>query len=214
MGEGAARGAASFVFGWWRFVNRRPASESRPLQLRYFDDDGLAFASTALGEPGGEAFGETFGGEAVAGLNAAVGDGKSVVEIGGVGEIAHAELVEPIEGAGLFVTKNDDVDGELLRVHASILAGGRREVLRNVMSADFRAEGFSFGENQAAIPPLRGPARKDRALEKKRGHSGRNDNTGGVTGMAVPQMRASLARLAGLLRNLRGVGASHRLKIG
>ena len=98
---------------------RKPA-----LQLRYFDEDALAFAFAALGEPGGEAFGEPFGREAVAGFDAAVGDGESVVEIGGVGEIAHTELVEPIEGAGLFVAENDDVDGELLRVHASILALG------------------------------------------------------------------------------------------
>ena len=89
-----------------------------------FDEEGLAFAFAALGEPGGEAFGEAFGREAVAGFDAAVSDGESVVEIGGVGEIAHAELVEPIEGAGLFVAENDDVDGELLRVHASILALG------------------------------------------------------------------------------------------
>lgn len=89
-----------------------------------FDEDRLAFAFAALGEPGGEAFGETPGSETVAGFDAAVGDGESVVEIGRVGEIAHAELVEPIERAGLFVTENDDVDGELLRVHASILAGG------------------------------------------------------------------------------------------
>ena len=89
-----------------------------------FDEEGLAFAFATLGEPGGETFGEAFGREAVAGFDAAVGDGKSVVKIGGVGEIAHAELVEPIERAGLFVAENDDVDGELLRVHASILALG------------------------------------------------------------------------------------------
>ena len=68
------------------------------------------------------AFGETFGSEAVAGFDAAVGDGERVVEIGGVGEIAHAELVEPIVRAGPFLAEDDDVDGELLRVHASILA--------------------------------------------------------------------------------------------
>ena len=84
----------------------------------------MAFAFAALGEPDGEAFGKTIGREAVAGFDAAVGDGEGVVEIGGVGKIAHAELVEPVEGAGLFVAANDHVDGELLRVHAAILAGG------------------------------------------------------------------------------------------
>src|SRR5579859_1734486 len=113
-------------------VNWRPASESRPYNCKKklegfdFDVDGVTFAFAALGEPGGEAFGEAFGSEAEAGFDAAIGDGKGVVEIGGVGEIAHAELIEPVEGTGLFVAENDDGDGELLRVHASILALGRR----------------------------------------------------------------------------------------
>jgi hypothetical protein len=92
-----------------------------------FDEHGLAFAFAALGEPSGEAFGETFGSEAIASFDAAVGDGERVVEIGGVGEIAHAELVEPIERAGVFLAEDDDVDGELLRVHASILAVSKAE---------------------------------------------------------------------------------------
>jgi hypothetical protein len=92
-----------------------------------FDEHGLAFAFAALGEPSGEAFGETFGSEAIASFDAAVGDGERVVEIGGVGEIAHAELVEPIERAGVFLAEDDDVDGELLRVHASILAVSEAE---------------------------------------------------------------------------------------
>jgi hypothetical protein len=37
-------------------------------------------------------------------------------------------LVEPIERAGLFLTEDDDVDGELLGVHASILAGENGKV--------------------------------------------------------------------------------------
>ena len=98
------------------------------LQLRYFDEDGLAFAFAALGQPGGESFGEAFGREAVASFDAAVGDGESVVEIGGVGEIAHAELVEPVEGARPSFAANQDIDGELLRVHASILAGGSGKI--------------------------------------------------------------------------------------
>ena len=87
-----------------------------------FDDDGAAFAFAALGQPSGETFRKTCGGEAIAGFDAAVGKGKSVVKIGGIGEIAHAELVEPVEGAGPFVALDDDLDRELLRVHASILA--------------------------------------------------------------------------------------------
>ncbi len=72
--------------------------------LEWFDldENGLAFAFAALGEPSGEAFGEAFGSEAVAGFNPAVGEGKGVVEIGGVGKIAHAELVEPVEGTCVY----------------------------------------------------------------------------------------------------------------
>ena len=92
------------------------------LERNDFDEDGLAFAFAALGEPCGEALSEASWGEAEAGFDAAVRDGERVVEIGGVGEIAHAELVEPVEWTRLFLAVDDDVDRELLRVHASILA--------------------------------------------------------------------------------------------
>ncbi len=86
------------------------------------DRHGLAFAFAALGEPGGEAFGEAFGSEAEAGFDFAVGDGERVVEVGGVGEIAHAELIEPIERAGAGFAANDDDYVEFLGVHE--LKGG------------------------------------------------------------------------------------------
>lgn len=98
------------------------------LKRMNFDEDRLALAFAALGEPGSETFRETLGREAIAGFDAPVGDGERIVEIGGVGEIAHAELIEPVEGAGLFISEDDDVDGELLRVHASILAGRRGRI--------------------------------------------------------------------------------------
>jgi hypothetical protein len=88
-----------------------------------FDEDGVALAFAALGEPSGETFRETGRSEAEAGFDAAIGDGERVVKVGGVGEVAHAELVEPIERAGFSVALNHDVHGKLLRVHASILAG-------------------------------------------------------------------------------------------
>jgi hypothetical protein len=97
------------------------SAEKRVLERFYFDEDGGAFAFAALGEPGGKAFGEAFGSEAVASFDVTVGDGERVVKVGGVGEVAHAELVEPVERARLFVALDDDVDGELLRVHTSIL---------------------------------------------------------------------------------------------
>jgi len=82
----------------------------------------MAFAFAALREPSGEAFCEAFGSEAITRFDAAVGDWKRVVEVSGIGETAHAKLVEPIEGAGFLIPLDDDVDRELLRVHASILA--------------------------------------------------------------------------------------------
>ena len=115
---------ASRLFGFMRMVFCQPqAGFGKPaLQLRYFDEDGLAFAFAALCEPSCEAFGKTSGGKAEAGLDAAIGDRERIVEIGGVGEIAHAELVEPVERTRLFLAEDDDIDRELLRVHASILA--------------------------------------------------------------------------------------------
>jgi hypothetical protein len=79
--------------------------------------DGLAFAFASLIEPCAEPFGEVFWGEAEAGFELAVGDGKSIVKVGGVGEVAHAELIKPIERAGAGFAADDDVHVEFLRVH-------------------------------------------------------------------------------------------------
>lgn len=103
------------------------------LQNFHFNLDRLAFAFAALGQPGGEAFGETLGGEAKAGFEATVGEGKGVVEVGGVGEIAHGELIEPFERAGAALTADEDVDLEFLGVHgiedSSFDRRGRRKSL-------------------------------------------------------------------------------------
>jgi len=82
----------------------------------------LAFAFAALGEPSGEAFGETLGGQMEAGFEAAIGKRKGVVEIGGVGEIPHGELIEPFEGAGSALSANQDIDLKFLRVHGIRIA--------------------------------------------------------------------------------------------
>ena len=81
--------------------------------------NGLAFAFAALREPGGEAFGETFGSEAEAGFDFSVGDGERVVEVGGVGEIAHTKLVEPIERAGAGSAADNYIYVEFLCVHGA-----------------------------------------------------------------------------------------------
>ena len=80
-------------------------------------EDRLAFAFAALREPRPQAFGEALRSEAVAGFDFAGSDGERVIKIGGVGEIAHAELIEPIEGTGASLTANHHVDFEFLCVH-------------------------------------------------------------------------------------------------
>ena len=87
------------------------------LQEFHFNLDGLAFAFAALGEPGGEAFGETLWSQAKTGFEAAVGEGEGVVEVRGVREIAHRKLIEPFERTGSALAANEDVDLEFLCVH-------------------------------------------------------------------------------------------------
>lgn len=91
------------------------------------NDHRLAFPFAALGEPGTQAFGESLGGQAKAGFEFAVGDGKGIVEVRGVGEVRHAELVKPIKGAGAARSADDDVDLELLGVHAIAVFLGASE---------------------------------------------------------------------------------------
>ena len=81
--------------------------------------NGLAFAFAALREPGAKAFGEAFGSEAEAGFDFSVSDRKGVVKVGGVGEVAHAELIEPIERACAGFAADDDVHIKFLCVHGA-----------------------------------------------------------------------------------------------
>ena len=82
----------------------------------------LAFAFSSLREPGAEPFGKAFRSQAKAGFHFAFADREGVVKLGGVGEISHAKLVEPFEGAGATLPANEHVDFEFLRVHAAIIA--------------------------------------------------------------------------------------------
>jgi hypothetical protein len=91
------------------------------LQVGDFHANGLAFAFATLGEPGGEALSETFGSEAETGFEAPVCDREGVVKIGGVGEIAHAKLVEPLEGTGLALAADENIDVKLLGVHKEMI---------------------------------------------------------------------------------------------
>jgi len=74
-------------------------------------EEGLAFAFTRCVSHAPRPYGEAFGVEAVAGFDFAGGDGKRVIKVGGVGEIAHAKLIEPFERAGAGLAADDHVDG-------------------------------------------------------------------------------------------------------
>src|SRR5260370_40307271 len=78
---------------------------------------GLAFPFTALREPLGEAFGEAFRNQPEAGFDFSISNRKRVVEIGRVGKVAHAELIQPFERAGPSFAANHDLDGEFLCLH-------------------------------------------------------------------------------------------------
>ncbi len=90
--------------------------------MGHFDADRFAFSLATLREPRREPIRKAPGGEAEAGLNAAVGGGESIVKFSGIGEIAHAELIEPLEGTGLALTANEDIDVKFLRVHGLRIA--------------------------------------------------------------------------------------------
>jgi hypothetical protein len=83
----------------------------------------LAFAFAALRKPGGEALGEAFGSEPEAGFDSAVSDGQGVVKFRGVGEVAHAKLIEPFERAGAGFAADDNLYFESLCVHEAQEAG-------------------------------------------------------------------------------------------
>jgi len=78
---------------------------------------GLAFAFASLREPGGQTFREAFRSQAEAGFDFAISDGKRIVKVGGVGKVAHAELIEPIKRTSASFAANDNVHIEFLCVH-------------------------------------------------------------------------------------------------
>jgi len=83
-----------------------------------FYDYRLTFAFATLREPCAQAFRKPFRSQTKASFNLAIGNGQSVIEFGGIGEIAHAELVEPLERARLGLTANHNIHVKFLCVHA------------------------------------------------------------------------------------------------
>src|SRR6266849_4404330 len=91
------------------------------LFLCHLHDYGPAFAFAALREPRGQAFGKALGRKSKTRFDLAFADRKRVVKVRGVGEIAHAELIEPIERAGAALAANHNIHFEFLGVHAAII---------------------------------------------------------------------------------------------
>ena len=90
-----------------------------------FDQHRLPFPFAALREPGGQAFGKLLGSKTEADFELSIGDGQSVVKIGRIGEVAHAELVQPFQRARAPLATNYYVNQKLLRVHGISLALSR-----------------------------------------------------------------------------------------
>jgi hypothetical protein len=85
---------------------------------RYLHCDRLALPFATLRKPSTQSFGKAFRGQPKTRFDFALSDWESVVEVGGVGEVSHAELIEPFEWACAALATNDYVHIEFLRVHA------------------------------------------------------------------------------------------------
>lgn len=97
------------------------------LQDFHFNLDGLPFAFAALGEPSGEAFGKALRRQPEAGFHAAIGKGQGVVEVCGVSEVPHRELIEPFKRAGAALAADQHINLKFLGVHKRMIAPeGRR----------------------------------------------------------------------------------------
>ena len=85
------------------------------------DDNGLPLAFAPLPEPHAQPLGKALWRQAETGLDLPIRHGQRVVKIRGIREIAHAELIEPIERAGAALAANDDIYFEFLCIHSAII---------------------------------------------------------------------------------------------
>ncbi len=99
---------------------QRPKNSNRGASGN-LDLHGCALAFAALGKPGAKALGEALRAKPKPGFDFAVAEGQGIVKIGGISEIAHAELIQPFEGAEAFLAANQRLDAEFLGVHGSIV---------------------------------------------------------------------------------------------
>lgn len=87
----------------------------------------LSQSLAAPREPGGHGFREAFGFYAGAGFEEAVGKRERIVKFSLTGEVAHTEIIQPIERAGATLGTHDDLDAELLSEHESSIVRGSWE---------------------------------------------------------------------------------------
>jgi len=97
------------------------------VQNRTLHHHRLAFTFATLREPCGQAFCEELRRQTKTGFDFAVGDGQRIVKLRSVGEVAHAELVQPFERAGAPLAANHYLHRKFLRVHFTELTIARRQ---------------------------------------------------------------------------------------
>src|ERR1700688_2684285 len=76
-------------------------------------------------------------------MHLALADRQGVIKFGGVGEVAHAELIQPFQRTSLPCAADDQIYLELLRVHASILTSSprRHRLLRRLAAGPITPAG-------------------------------------------------------------------------
>jgi hypothetical protein len=87
------------------------------LSQSHLDLHGLPLAFATLREPRAQSFRKTLRFDAKTRFDAPFGNGQSIVEVGRVGEIAHAKLIEPLDRANPRRSGNHHGHIKFLRVH-------------------------------------------------------------------------------------------------
>src|SRR5262249_27676378 len=136
------------------------------LQNFYFNLDRLPFTFAALREPRSQTLRKTPGRQAETRFQFSFANGQRIVKIGGVREISHRELVQPLQRARSPLASNQHIHLKLLRVHKdkdsiSHFRGGRSRFrrLRSWASAadaiddvDCKPLGGSWTINSSYLP--------------------------------------------------------------
>jgi hypothetical protein len=84
----------------------------------------LSLGLAPPGEPSSHGFRQAFGFYAGTRFEEAVGKRERIVKLRLAGEVAHTEIVKPIEGAGAPLGTHDDFDAELVSEHESSITRG------------------------------------------------------------------------------------------